>query len=257
MRPEPKFDEFKKLTKDIEHGDPLIDPLKQAVADVLDELHSNSLLLPDPNDYNKHKLERLNFMHNTLSDIHKLLNPEIVKKPYVIYKDGKTPEDEDAILSQEEVDVPAHKNLRVMFLSSYMSPENAHTQIANEANEVENLINEIQSQIQSIDTTKSPILTKIKWLGTQKELAELIVELEKKEWIAKIENGERAKTCNSILGLFDISETKKSKGSNSEKAFIQTMTPDTDRKTKTQSYIRIYTTRYIPRFDKIESNKTH
>ncbi|MCK0115132.1 hypothetical protein [Gelidibacter sp. F63206] len=61
----------------------------------------------------------------------------------------------------------------------------------------------------------------IEWNGSQQELCELILELEKKEWIAEIRTGDRRKFANSITKIFNLDKTKKSKGSNSNNSFYQ------------------------------------
>jgi len=96
---------------------------------------------------------------------------------------------------------------------------------------------------------------KIKWNGTQKNLAELFLELEKKGWIEKIETGYRAKVCESIEAIFDLSETKKSKETNSLKSFIEIMTPFFDNVTKETSYPKVFTERYKKQFENIKTAK--
>ena len=61
----------------------------------------------------------------------------------------------------------------------------------------------------------------IGWNGTQQELCELISELEKKEWISKIKTGDRRKFANSITKIFNLSNTKKNKKSNTSNSFYQ------------------------------------
>lgn len=76
---------------------------------------------------------------------------------------------------------------------------------------------------------------KIQWLGTQKELAELFVELKKKGWIEKFEN-------ETIRDCFTESNS-----------IPQYLKPATDRKTKTETYEKLYSG-YSPQFYGIKEN---
>lgn len=74
---------------------------------------------------------------------------------------------------------------------------------------------------------------RIEWFGTQKNLAELFIELERKGWIKHIR-------YSAIKAAFT--------GSNS---IEQVLKPDEDRKTHVKSYPQVFTTRYKPAFETI------
>ncbi|MBK8554982.1 MAG: hypothetical protein IPL65_04055 [Lewinellaceae bacterium] len=76
---------------------------------------------------------------------------------------------------------------------------------------------------------------KIQWLGTQKELAELFVELKKKGWIEKFEN-------ETIQDCFTESNS-----------LPQYLKPSTNRKTKEDTFDNLYTG-YTPLFYAIKEN---
>ena len=63
----------------------------------------------------------------------------------------------------------------------------------------------------------------IDWNRTQQELCELILELEKKQWIAEIKNGDRRKFTDSITKIFNLSNTRKNYKSNPNNSFYQLM----------------------------------
>ncbi len=84
------------------------------------------------------------------------------------------------------------------------------------------------------EPTRKPV-AKIQWLGSQKELAELFVELMKKGWIEKIEN-ETIQTC--------FTESK---------SVPQYLKPCTDTKTGEDTYENLYTG-YTPQFYGIKEN---
>lgn len=64
-------------------------------------------------------------------------------------------------------------------------------------------------------------IASIQWNGSQQELCELILELEEREWIAKIKTGERRKIARSITKIFNLDKTKRRKSSNAENSFYQ------------------------------------
>lgn len=82
--------------------------------------------------------------------------------------------------------------------------------ISTENINLENELNYVENNIYSID-----------WNGSQQELCELILELEKKEWIAEIKNGDRRKFADSITKVFNLTNTKKNKKSNPNNSFYQ------------------------------------
>jgi len=63
--------------------------------------------------------------------------------------------------------------------------------------------------------------TKILWKGSQKELCELFVELQKKGWISEIGYGKISQTANAICNLFDLTLTQKDDNSKTENSFYQ------------------------------------
>lgn len=97
-------------------------------------------------------------------------------------------------------------------------------------------------------------LPQVVWTGSQKELAELFVELENKGWIEPCTYGNRAKIAKAILQLFDISGTKRSASTDESKSFAQIYKgePDTNN-IISKSFPAIYTQRYKKKFNQIIS----
>lgn len=95
--------------------------------------------------------------------------------------------------------------------------------ISTENISVGNEINYVENDIYNID-----------WNGSQQELCELILELEKKEWIAEIKNGDRKKFANSLTKIFNLTNTKKNKNSNPNNSFYQLLKGEYENK------VRIY-----------------
>ncbi len=77
---------------------------------------------------------------------------------------------------------------------------------------------------------------KIEWLGNQKELAELFIELKRKGWIKKIEN---KKIKNAFTNSHSIQQVLK---------------PAVDKKTLEPMYEQVYTADYTSKFDQIDEN---
>lgn len=106
---------------------------------------------------------------------------------------------------------------------------------------------------------KEKRLKKLVWNGNQKELAELFIVLQKKKWIDEIDMS--GYDCNeiaeNICHLFDLTKTKKKKGSNENKSFYQILKgePDRDEKTK-RTFPQVYSTKYKKKFDAIKSRTT-
>lgn len=107
-----------------------------------------------------------------------------------------------------------------------------------------NELNYIKDDIFSID-----------WNGSQQELCELIVELEKKQWISEIKNGDRKKIANSITKVFNLKNTQKSKISNPDNSFYQVL------KGEFEKNVRIYPfmekDNYEKKFTEIINNKNN
>jgi hypothetical protein len=77
---------------------------------------------------------------------------------------------------------------------------------------------------------------KIEWLGSQKELAELFIELKQKGWIKQIEH---KKIKNTFTSSHSIQQVLK---------------PSVDKKTLEPMYEQVYTADYTSKFDQIEEN---
>ena len=91
------------------------------------------------------------------------------------------------------------------------------------------------NKTQSIQVTNNN-LEKIEWQGTQKELAELFIELKRKKFIKQI-------PTKLIKAYFTESNS-----------IEQPLSPCTDKKTKTDMYDKLYSEKYEPHFENIKSN---
>ncbi len=92
----------------------------------------------------------------------------------------------------------------------------------------------------------------IEWLGTQQELCELFLELIDKNWIHKIETGERKNVAKSITTLFDLSQTKRNEKSNPQESFYQQFKGEL---MDGERYFKfLESDNYEKRFDKMEKN---
>ncbi|MBP1838866.1 hypothetical protein [Formosa algae] len=94
----------------------------------------------------------------------------------------------------------------------------------------------LNPKITQIEERKTEIATKILWKGSQRDLCELFIELQEKEWINEFEWGERNKMAQSICNLFDLTLTKKNKNSNVENSFYQILKGTHNPKTKKREY---------------------
>lgn len=83
---------------------------------------------------------------------------------------------------------------------------------------------------------KTEITPKILWKGSQRDLCELFIELQEKDWINEFEWGERNKIAQSICNLFDLTLTKKKEKSNVENSFYQILKGTHNPKTKKREY---------------------
>lgn len=79
---------------------------------------------------------------------------------------------------------------------------------------------------------------KIEWQGTQKELAELFIELHRKGWLREI-------PTDAIKSYFDKSDS-----------IQQLLKPAQDPKTKEPTYESVFTPKYKPKFDSIRKKST-
>ncbi|PIB36460.1 hypothetical protein BFP72_14170 [Reichenbachiella sp. 5M10] len=95
---------------------------------------------------------------------------------------------------------------------------------------------------------------KIEWNGSQQELCELILELENKEWISNIKNGDRRKVANSITNIFDLTQTKKNTKSDPSNSFYQLLKGEHDKNQRTFPFLEKET--YEKKFNKIVNRKT-
>ena len=85
------------------------------------------------------------------------------------------------------------------------------------------------------DTSAKPF-DRMQWKGTQKQLAELFIELKKKGWIEDFE-------YEAIKNCFTKSNT-----------IHQALKPTQDRKTKESTYEGVYSRNYTPLFYGIREN---
>lgn len=90
----------------------------------------------------------------------------------------------------------------------------------------------------SKDEVKIVLNEKIKWEGTQKELAELFIELKSKGWIEEV-------NPTKIMNAFTQSDS-----------IQQVLKPGKNPRTNIDEYDQIYTKRYKPKFKGIEQNLT-
>lgn len=96
------------------------------------------------------------------------------------------------------------------------------------------------------NVSKLTVLKKIEWKGELKEFAELIFELDNKQWI-DLPHGELTSIVNTLCSCFDFSATKKTEKSKTESSLLQYLKPS-EREDK------IKTKRYISKFDSIKQN---
>ena len=95
---------------------------------------------------------------------------------------------------------------------------------------------EFEKQHQAKENPPPKPTNKMQWLGTQKELAELFIELEKKGWIEKIE-------ANTLKACFTKSNS-----------IQQVLKPISDPKSYQKTYDQVYTSQYSPSFYGIKEN---
>lgn len=87
------------------------------------------------------------------------------------------------------------------------------------------------------DIEEADALQKIEWQGTQKELGELLVELQKNGWIKDI-------PIESLQKLFTSTDS-----------LHQVLKPTQNKKTGIKHFSGIYTKMYKPKFDGIKPNE--
>jgi len=97
-------------------------------------------------------------------------------------------------------------------------------------------LNKIRYELNNINPQEQLNLNKIKWKGTQKQLAELFIELKQNRWIEEYEY-----------------DTMKACFTNSN-SIQQVLKPTTDTKTGGNDYDQVYTATYEPKFHGIKIN---
>jgi len=103
---------------------------------------------------------------------------------------------------------------------------------------------------------KSKEYLKLNWNGTQQQLCELIVSLEEKKWISKIENGERKKIAESITSIFNLDGTKRNAKSDPTNSFYQLLKGDYNRTRKKREFSFLQKENYQRMFNGITKNAT-
>ncbi len=111
-----------------------------------------------------------------------------------------------------------------------------------------NKINNIEKAYElftgKINNSGTPgVKQKIRWRGELKEFAELLVSLEKKQWI-ELPDGELNPIVKTLCLCFDFSGTKRKENSNTENSLLQYLKPS-------ERELKIYTKRYQTKFDSI------
>ena len=92
----------------------------------------------------------------------------------------------------------------------------------------------------------------IKWNGTQQDFCELIIELEKKNWIEKIQEGNRKKLVNSITKIFNLENTKKNENSDQNNSLYQLLKGEYENKERIYPFLE--NVKYKRKFDLIKKN---
>lgn len=119
---------------------------------------------------------------------------------------------------------------------------------------IERRLKMLKPEYPKLNTKRNGELTKILWKGGQKDLLELIVELQEKGWIEKFKYGEINKMAKSICNLFDLSLTKKNEESDPCKSFYQILKGVNNKKTKIREYDEILGDLRERKFEKIKEN---
>jgi hypothetical protein len=91
---------------------------------------------------------------------------------------------------------------------------------------------------------------KLIWKGNQKELLELIIELQKKGWIEPLQRGQFNKAAKSICSLFDLSSTKRNPKSDEVASFGQLLKGTINDGERGYDYGK----NYLTKFDKVTPN---
>lgn len=96
--------------------------------------------------------------------------------------------------------------------------------------------------------------SKLVWLGSQKELCELFIQLQEKEWIEEIKYGKINKTAKAICNLFDLTLTQRDSNSDIENSFYQILKGKNNHKTKRREYDDVFGNKYKFSFKGIRKN---
>lgn len=96
-----------------------------------------------------------------------------------------------------------------------------------------------------------PSTYKLRWKGSMRQLTELFVELQKKGWIAAIEDKMLEPAVKSIVNLFDIERTRLPEDEQEYQSMAEILKGVIDKKGK-RLHDRLYTKNYQPIFDKIK-----
>ncbi|WP_430409303.1 hypothetical protein [Kordia sp.] len=111
----------------------------------------------------------------------------------------------------------------------------------------------LNPKITQIEERETEITPKILWKGSQRDLCELFIELQEKNYIDNFEWGERTKIAQSICNLFDLSLTKKKKNSNVETSFYQILKGKHNPETGLREYDEVLGKEKERKFNKIKN----
>lgn len=113
-------------------------------------------------------------------------------------------------------------------------------------------INFEQTNFEYKTTYVENIIHQIKWNGTQQDFCELIIELEKNNWIEKIQEGDRKKLVNSITKIFNLDNTKKNENSDPNNSLYQLLKGEYENKERIYPFLE--NVKYKKKFDLIKKN---
>lgn len=198
------------------------------------------------------KFSQLPYIHKAIildlqsSKFFQLINDEsIILLNLIQYYKGILNDDSQVIRFFPLVDIP--KELSDLILQLYISYFENRLSMLNPSQEMKSEVEE--------NTDEIKLSNQLVWKGTQKELAELIIQLQRKGWVQSIENRRFKKTSRRILNLFDISSTKKDINSDELSSFNQLLKGNIDGESKERQYFLDTEMNYNRKFDRIEVNK--
>lgn len=91
-------------------------------------------------------------------------------------------------------------------------------------------------------------------MGTQKELAELIIELQNKGWVKNDKS--IAEIARQFSAVFNLSGTKKENNSDETNSLNQILKPQQSKELNYQNtFPQVYSKRYKPKFEGIKKRK--